>query len=210
LDSTLRRCIALGAALGAAACTASTSTDSADAKETAADEAAISGGNVSARKTVVVVVDPNDRYLCTAVTVRSDVVLTSVGCPDEAAAVYVGFSASVSSDAPLGPSAGTATKIAVTRTEPVDLAIGQEWSSAMLLRLASPASFVATIAPSPPSVGATCTVTGYGPEIGNGAFIPIGTWDVGIQRSAQMKITTSGGAALEAIGINGGVLTGDL
>lgn len=192
--------------IAAVFCVTSACAESADEtdEDVSSDEADIVGGNASALKSVVVVVDANDRYLCTGVAITSRIVHAGSGCGSSAAAIYVGFSAAVDHSATLGPFAGSATKIAVASRESTPGFAGQR------LHLATSTPSVATVEMQLPASGSTCTVTGYGPTAGINGAVPNGPYTVGRQRSAKMLVTSTSPGEVHAVTTNGTVLFGDL
>jgi hypothetical protein len=194
-------------AASALAC-APASSDVPDSEDTGSDDAEIIGGSASTRRSVVVAVDEDDQYLCTGVVIRSDAVLLAFPCAARATAIYVGYSAAVLSDEPLGPKAGSATKIAVTGSESITLAADRlTW--AYVAHLATPATPVATLAGTLPAASTTCTATGYGATSGTNATYLSEPYATGVRRTVRMEVVSSSDSEVRAKGINGSVLRAD-
>jgi hypothetical protein len=196
--SSFVRITGLAALLSASACVGADDASS-EAEAVEADESAVVG-DPSDLKAVVVVVDANDRYLCTGVAISETIVHAAIPCGPNAAAVYVGFSKAIARSTRLGPVAGSARKIAVASTVTLPGFAGRR------LHLASPTSFVRFIDTQLPAAGNTCVVVGYGPT-----STSIGAAQtVGEQRSAIMLVTETWSGELHAVGYGGTVLNGDL
>jgi hypothetical protein len=205
--ATATAIVIVSASAIATAC-APVGSDPPSSDETASDEAEIIGGSASSRRSVVVAVDEDDLYLCTGVVIRSDAVLLAFPCAARATAVYVGYSASVLSDEPLGPKAGSATKIAVTGSDSITLQADRlTW--AYVAHLATPTTAVAALAPTLPSASTSCAATGYGATSGTNPTHLSGPYLTGLRRTVRMEVTSSSGSAVRAKGLNGSILWAD-
>jgi hypothetical protein len=169
--------IATLAAIGSIACSSAN-------EQSSGSSADIVGGAQSQDQAFVAVADAADRFACTGVLVRKDVVLIPSGCSAVAAAVYIGFSNAVPSDAALGPLAGGARRIALSGPRGSLGAVAG--LQIMVAALVEPAATEMALETTTPAVGDHCTVIGHGtPTYG----APDGG-SVGEQRTANVKIAS--------------------